>query len=73
MTALVLQPVCVGIDASDISFQFYQSGVFDSECDNVLDHGVLVVGYGTDDDGVDYWLVKNSWVSVYEMCLKFLF
>eukprot|EP00588_Corethron_pennatum_P028437 CAMPEP_0194325376 /NCGR_PEP_ID=MMETSP0171-20130528/30094_1 /TAXON_ID=218684 /ORGANISM="Corethron pennatum, Strain L29A3" /LENGTH=413 /DNA_ID=CAMNT_0039084493 /DNA_START=72 /DNA_END=1313 /DNA_ORIENTATION=- len=63
MTALVLQPVCVGIDASDISFQFYESGVFDSECDNVLDHGVLVVGYGTDDDGVDYWLVKNSWGS----------
>lgn len=55
-------PVSVAIDASLTEFQFYKKGVhYNSKCTSRLNHGVLVVGYDTDKEGGDYWIVKNSW------------
>ena len=61
--ALVQQPLAVAIEADQMVFQTYSSGVLTSDagCGYNLDHAVLAVGYGTDSSGQDYWLIKNSW------------
>jgi cathepsin L len=56
--AVNLQPVSVAVDAE--SWQFYSSGIYSANCGTSLDHGVLLVGYGSE-SGKDYWIVRNSW------------
>jgi hypothetical protein len=86
--ALRIQPVTAAMVADDPMFQFYSSGIYQTEgCGRVtkkmgsedcgmlyddqdvclpdINHGVLVVGYGTDADASTdvkgYFKVKNSW------------
>ena len=61
-SAVQQQPVSVAIEADQSSFQMYSSGILTGSCGTNLDHGVFVVGYGTD-GGQEYWKVKNSWGS----------
>jgi C1A family cysteine protease len=59
MAALQNGPVSIAVDAQQ-GWQTYSGGVLSGFCGKSLDHGVLLVGAGTD-AGKDYWLVKNSW------------
>lgn len=58
--AVAHQPVSVAIEGGGREFQLYVSGIFTGACGTSLDHGVTAVGYGTE-NGVDYWIVRNSW------------
>merc|ERR1712039_53805 len=56
-------PVSIGVAAGGDTWQLYGGGV--ASCgkgDWDMDHGVNLVGYGTD-NGKDYWLVRNSWAA----------
>jgi len=57
-------PISVYIDASQSSFQLYAGGIYeDPQCSSTLvDHCMLVVGYGTDaTSNTDFWILKNTW------------
>lgn len=60
-------PVSIAVDAGK-GWQLYAGGIMKREggllgCNSdpkKADHGVAIVGYGTD-GGDDYWIVRNSW------------
>lgn len=57
----VVGPISVFINPHHMHFKFYKDGILDDpECIPYSSHVVLLVGYGVQ-DGIKYWLLKNSW------------
>eukprot|EP01133_Synstelium_polycarpum_P019799 gene19799-23714_t len=56
-------PLAIAADAAE--WQFYLGGVFDFPCGKILDHGILITGYGSETNAFGkvkpYWIIKNSW------------
>jgi hypothetical protein len=53
-------PVTTCLDA--VPIESHRNGVFrDKNASKQINHLVYVVGWGTNDDGSNYWIVKNSW------------
>ena len=78
-------PLGVVIDASSEKFTYYQDGIMTNaylglsnslsvvDCEYDIDHAVTLVGYGTNEYGTDYWLIKNSWGTSWGMEGYFMF
>lgn len=56
-------PLSICVDAADDWF-LYTSGDYKGACSaraSAINHCVQVVGYGTNDNGSQYWIVRNTW------------
>ncbi|OIT32702.1 PREDICTED: zingipain-2-like isoform X1 [Nicotiana attenuata] len=63
LKAVAKQPVSIGVAVNE-EFHLYQSGVYNGNCEGQeLNHAVTVIGYGIENNGTKYWLIKNSWGS----------
>lgn len=68
--AIAKQPVVVGINADFFAFVFYRSGVLSiaegaDQNPLVLNHAVVLYGYGKTKEGREYYWLKNSWASTW--------
>ncbi|XP_037613849.1 pro-cathepsin H-like [Sebastes umbrosus] len=70
-----LNPVSFGFEVT-ADFMHYKEGVYTStQCKSTPDmvnHAVLAVGYGAEENGTPYWIVKNSWGTAWGMDGYFL-
>ena len=58
----IIGPVAVAYNAGTQAHAYYRGGVLRvADCGNSPTHAVLLVGYGTDAERGDFWILKNSW------------
>ncbi|KAJ3694273.1 hypothetical protein LUZ60_009753 [Juncus effusus] len=59
MLRVARQPVVAFVISSGI--RHYGGGIFSGDCGEAFDHYFTLIGYGQDENGVKYWIAKNSW------------
>ena len=66
--AVLMQPVSVAVNGFSNAFRYYSSGILTLEqCQanfdggGLVNHAVAAVGFGVDDAGLEYLIIKNSW------------
>ena len=70
-------PVATGINAEPIVE--YKGGVVKDRniLHKLINHIVSIVGWGVDEDGTEYWIVRNSWGQYWgefrNICTRLLF
>lgn len=56
----MINPIAVAVQADQPEFHLYKSGITVFNSGQNLDHALLLAGFGNE-NGVDYWKVKNLW------------
>ena len=64
MKELSRGPIICAMAVTDEFYYNYTGGVFidETNCTDI-DHLISLVGYGTSNEGIDYWIGRNSWGS----------
>ncbi|RLN56975.1 hypothetical protein BBP00_00007743 [Phytophthora kernoviae] len=69
LRAVTRGPVTSNIDATGDGFRHYAGGIYDAQdCQadgEEVNHAVVVVGFGQDDSGEKFWIIRNTWGSMW--------
>ncbi|ETK71286.1 hypothetical protein F441_21929 [Phytophthora nicotianae CJ01A1] len=65
LRAVTSGPVTANIDATGDGFRHYAGGIYDAkDClsdGDEVNHAVVVVGFGETDAGEKFWIIRNTW------------